>query len=303
MTESRSLPRVVALVPAWRAAAFIHETLESLAAQTYPNLQILISDDASPDNTAELCEAFAAQRENTRVIRQPKNLGWVGNINILIREARGDYFFFAFHDDVVRPTYVERLVEALKENPQAVVSFSDMDTHHLDGSVETQKYTLLEGTKSAYWRARHIISEESYWWAPNRGLFRAAAAREISGMKKHLAGEMSADWLWLLRLALIGEFVRVPELLVIKRFTKQSVSKTWKDNPWTRFALMLGCLRALHGARLPPTEELRLQLYALRALGRELNRIGRRSGRHIGRRLLSSIAGEGYVATLKKRGW
>ena len=96
---TRSLPTVVALVPAWRSAAFIQETLDSLGAQTYPNLHVLISDDASPDNTAEICEAFAARRANTRVIRQAKNLGWIGNVNALLREAAGDYFFFAFHDE------------------------------------------------------------------------------------------------------------------------------------------------------------------------------------------------------------
>lgn len=267
MTEPKPLPRVVALVPAWRAGAFIQETLDSLAAQTYPNMHVLISDDASPDNTAELCEAFAAQRENTRVIRQPKNLGWVDNVNALLHEAAGDYFFFAFHDDVLKPTYVEQLVKALKEDSKAILSFSDMETHHLDGSVETEKYTLLEGISNAYQRARHIVSREGSWWAPNRGLFQASAARKIGGMRKHLAGEFSADWLWLLRLALIGKFVRVSEVLVVKRFTKQSLSRSWQGTPWQRIGLLCACLCTLRSAHLPLCNELRLQLHMLLCLG------------------------------------
>jgi glycosyltransferase involved in cell wall biosynthesis len=257
--ETKSLPAVMALVPAWRSATFIQETLDSLAAQTYPNLRILISDDASPDSTAEVCEAFATWHGNTRVICQPKNLGWIGNVNALLREAVGDYYFFAFHDDILKPEYVERLVNALEANSRAVVSFSDMVTEELDGRVERQEYSLLEGIKSPLVRAERLVSRDGAWWAPNRGLFRARAAREIGGLKKNLAGEFSADLPWLIRLALIGEFVRVPEPLIVKRLTKQSVSVTWQHNRWQRVARLCSCLAAVRDSRLFLMEKLRLQ--------------------------------------------
>jgi glycosyltransferase involved in cell wall biosynthesis len=270
--EARSLPTVVALVPAWRSAAFIQETLDSLQAQTYPNLHVLISDDASPDNTAEICEAFAARRPKTRVIRQPKNLGWIGNVNALLGEAAGDYYFFAFHDDVLKPTYVERLVAALEINPQAVVSFSDMFTQDLHNRVKRQEYSLLEGVSSASLRGLRISTRAGVWWAPNRGLFRSAAAREIGGLRRNLAGEFSADLPWLLRLALIGEFVRVPEALIVKRLTRQSVSVTWQHSRWQRFARICSCLRAVRDSHLSLPQKLRLQfkiaLRPCRQLGR-----------------------------------
>ena len=53
--EGATLPRAVALLPARNAESFIEPVLESLAAQTYPNLEVLISDDASTDRTAEIC--------------------------------------------------------------------------------------------------------------------------------------------------------------------------------------------------------------------------------------------------------
>ena len=67
-----SAPRLVALVPTWRAAEFIDGTLDALAAQTWRNLEILISDDASPDDTAQRCERYAARDPRFRVIRQPR---------------------------------------------------------------------------------------------------------------------------------------------------------------------------------------------------------------------------------------
>jgi glycosyltransferase involved in cell wall biosynthesis len=261
--EDESLPAVVALVPAWRSAVFIQETLDSLAAQTYPNLHILISDDASPDNTAEICEAFAAKRSNARVIRQPKNLGWIGNVNALLREATGGYYFFAFHDDVLKPTYVERLVEALEKNSKAVVSFSDMFTEELDGRVERQEYSLLEGISSPYVRGQRLASRDGAWWAPNRGLFRAWASRQIGGLTKNLAGEFSADLSWLLGLTLIGEFVRVPEALILIRLTRESVSVAWQHDRWQRFPRLCSCLVAVRDSRLPFLEKLRLQSHII----------------------------------------
>ena len=88
-----NLPRVVALLPAWNSATFIEPTLESLAAQTYGNLEVLISDDASSDATAELCTCFAAGRPQFRLMRQARRQGWIGNVNALLREARADYLF------------------------------------------------------------------------------------------------------------------------------------------------------------------------------------------------------------------
>jgi glycosyltransferase involved in cell wall biosynthesis len=279
--DAKSLPTVVALVPAWRSATFVQETLDSLDAQTYPNLHVLISDDASPDNTAEICETFAARRPKTRLIRQPKNLGWIGNVNALLREAAGDYYFFAFHDDLLKPTYVERLVQALEENPRAVVSFSDMFSQDLDNSVTRQEYSLLEGVSSASLRGQRLSAREGVWWAPNRGLFRSSAAREIGGLRRNLAGEFSADLPWLLRLALIGEFVRVPEALVVKRLTKQSVSVTWQHDRWQRFARICSCLRAVRDSHLSLPEKLRLQFkITLRPCARVGRRLAHRFSGH-----------------------
>jgi hypothetical protein len=122
---------------------------------------------------------------------------------------------------------------------------------------------LLEGIREARARGRRVLSRDGTWWAPNRGLFRASIAREIGGMRKHLAGECSADLPWLLRLALVGEFVRVPESLVVKRFTQQSFSRMWQHNRWQRFGLQCACIRAIRCAGLPLADELLLQLYVL----------------------------------------
>jgi glycosyltransferase involved in cell wall biosynthesis len=249
---------VVQLVPAWRAAAFIGQTLEALAAQSYPNLEILISDDASPDDTAAICERRAARDPRFRLIRQPANLGWIGNVNALLRAARGDYLAFAFHDDWPAPTYVERCVAALESNSGAVLAFSDVELVNLDGSREARTYPLLDGVADRLPRARRVARQQGAWWIPNRGVFRASAAKEIGGLRRHLAGEFAADWPWLLHMSLLGEFVRVPERLCTKIYRDQSLSRQWEVSARAWAAVALSAMREVARAKIPLGERLAL---------------------------------------------
>lgn len=224
---SFSAPRVTALVPVWRAAPFLRETLEHLERQTYEHLQVLISDDASPDESAAIAESFAKRDARFRVLRQPRNLGWVGNVNALLEASTGELLMFAFQDDLLAPTYVGRCASALLSRPQAVLAFTDLQLVEADGSTSVKTYRELEGLASPLERALRVARQESSWWVPNRGVFRAEAARTIGGLRRHAAGEFSADWPWLLHLSLLGECVRVPETLCTKIYQPRSLSRSW----------------------------------------------------------------------------
>lgn len=257
------LPRVVALMPAWNSAAFIERTLEALSAQTYRSLEVLISDDASTDNTATICAEFVAKHPQFRLLRPAERQGWIGNVNALLRQAKGDYFFFAFHDDPPMPNYVASLVEALDSNPRAVLAFSDIQLATEDGIPRTTRsYAELDSIDERVERARRVIQRRGLWWIPNRGLFRAQAASQIGGMRRHLAGEYSADFLWLLRLALLGEFVRVPQPLIIKMWREAGLSRSWKGTPWQSLGVATACAYEIARSGIPIGEQATL-LYEL----------------------------------------
>jgi glycosyltransferase involved in cell wall biosynthesis len=262
VTVGATQARVVALVPAWKASPFIVATLNALAAQTYANLEILVSDDASPDDTAALCERFAAGDARFRVIRRPHNLGWIGNVNALLREARGDYFVFAFHDDLLEPSYIERCVAALEADPRAILAFTDIAMVYEDGTREDQSYPLLDGVADRLQRARLVARMQGSWWIPNRGVFRASAAKAIGGLRRHLAGEFSADWPWLLHMTLLGEFVRIPERLCTKVLQPGSLSRSrsWGSRDTILYgAVALSAMRAVSRAEIPVREKFVLQ--------------------------------------------
>ena len=264
-------PLVTALVPTYNGAAFIMRTLDSLAAQTWPRLEILIGDDRSTDDTLDVVRRFAEQRSDTVIVERDANLGWLRNSNDLMARARGELMFFAFHDDVVAPTYVEELVGALGANDGAVLAFSDMQVHELDGTTHMHAFDGLAGLTSGVERGRVMVGRPENWWVPNRGLFRASAFAEVGGIHPNERGEFSADWTWLLGLSLVGEFVRVPQVLCTKYYMTGSLSKRWPHDIDQMLALRRSGIAEIRRSRLSPARKAILTSYLWRRVyGRRL---------------------------------
>ncbi|MER9169393.1 glycosyltransferase [Mesorhizobium australicum] len=249
--RSGGQPRVTALVPCNNAAAFISRTLDSLDSQTWPNLEILIGEDSSTDATPQIVAKFAAGRRNVRILNRQHNLGWLRNSNDLMASAEGELMFFAFHDDVVDPKYVETLVRALQDNPSAVLAYCDVEVIEVDGNSAISIFDRLSGLRGGLSRGLAMAQQPHGWWVPNRGLFRAWAFHRSGGIKPNSQGEYCADWTWLLHLSLLGAFVRVPEVLCHKYYRPGSISRTWTHHRTQRRALRAAGLREVWHSDLP----------------------------------------------------
>lgn len=266
-------PKVSALVPSYNAAAFLQATLDSLAAQTWENLEILIGDDRSTDATPEIVAAFAASDPRVRVLPRDENLGWLRNSNDLMANATGELCFFAFHDDIVLPTYVERLAGALAARPQAILAYSDLELFSEKLRKSERAYAGIDGPRGVLARGIAMARRGPNWWVPNRGLFHTRAFREIGGIKRNAAGEYSADWTWLLHMALLGEFVRVPEILCRKYYKPGSISRAWPHDRAHRRALTEAGIAEIagsgigRGSKALLTAYLRYRLLRSRAAG------------------------------------
>lgn len=228
-----NMPLVTALLPSYNADAYIRKTLDSLVAQTWPRLEILIGDDFSKDGTLKIIQEYAERHENIRILEREKNLGWLGNCNDLMENARGEMMFFAFHDDIVASTYVSSLVEILQREPDAILAYSDIELVDPDGTRDFLKCEEFSGIKSATKRGLMMAYRRPgfHWWIPNRGIFRKTAFEKIGGIPRSQFGEFSADWTWLLHMSLLGLFVRVPETLCFKHYQKSSLSINWERTP------------------------------------------------------------------------
>ncbi len=118
-------PLVSICIPTFNAAAWIVECIESALAQSYPCLEVLIVDDASTDQTVKLIHAIDDPRIRLEI--NPQNIGLAPNWNRCIELARGDFIKFLFHDDILYPDCVEKMMQLILSNEQIGLVFSPRD--------------------------------------------------------------------------------------------------------------------------------------------------------------------------------
>jgi glycosyltransferase involved in cell wall biosynthesis len=120
MTEDT--PLITVGVPTFNRAKYLREALESLLAQSYRNLEIIVGDNDSKDDTAEVCREYAAKDPRVKVIRHPRNIGMVANHNCILEQARGKYFVWACDDDLWLPDFIKVMSQLLSEHDGAVTA-------------------------------------------------------------------------------------------------------------------------------------------------------------------------------------
>ena len=132
MTIQDKLVSIV--VPVYNAEAYLDDNINSILGQTYRNIQVILVDDGSKDNSATICKAFC--ESDSRVVYHYKNNGGVSSArNCGIEIASGDYVMFVDSDDTVKPYCVERLVEAL-ETTQSDLCICGYDVLTVDSEVQ-----------------------------------------------------------------------------------------------------------------------------------------------------------------------
>lgn len=154
-------PFISIVVPVYNVAPYIGECLESIVSQGYENMEVDIVDDASNDDTAELCRKFiedVPHPENWRLITHTRNLGVSVTRNDGIAAAHGDYILCLDGDDILPPGALTTLTAALanKEAPDVVVG-----NHRCFGLEETGAFRTSDGN---YDGAHIIISNLERKW-------------------------------------------------------------------------------------------------------------------------------------------
>jgi glycosyltransferase involved in cell wall biosynthesis len=117
------MPRVSVLVPTYRYSEYLDQAISSILAQDFEDFELIISDDASGDGSAEKIRAFAERDRRIRAYVQPKNLGMVPHWNWCLAQAKGDYIKYLFGDDYLATRQaLGQLVRALDAQPSAVLA-------------------------------------------------------------------------------------------------------------------------------------------------------------------------------------
>lgn len=203
---------VTIITPVYNGAAFIEETLRSVLAQAYPDLEYIVVDDGSTDSTPEIVARFAPR---VRVLRQ-RNSGEPAAVNTGIAAASNDVIAVVNADDPILPGLIEKACGLLADRPELVAVYPDWLCIDQHGAT-----TVVMRTPDYDYR---LMLEEHYC-IPGPGTFfrRSAFGPEpVRSLEFPLNGDFDA---WL-RLGLTGPMQRIPEALATWRRHGQNTSTT-----------------------------------------------------------------------------
>lgn len=218
------MAEVSILIPAYQAEAFIRRTLDFAAGQTFGDVAIIVSVDASSDNTLAIVADAAARDARMIVHRQEERLGWARNVNFLLDRVETPFHFIYFHDDIIVPQYVERLLAGLKAASDAASANCDMA--HFGASNQITTGRAYPGDT--------VTRLLSLMLTPNRGApLRSMMRRTLTKHLRLPEGKSGGVWVnepFLLDLVASGPAVYVPGAHYL-RWDQRSGGLTdgWKD--------------------------------------------------------------------------
>lgn len=131
-------PKISVIIPVYKVETYLSECLESIERQTFQDFELILVDDGSPDGCGAMCDAYASNHPNTRVIHQA-NMGLSGARNHGAKAARGEYIVFVDSDDYVSSDHLEYLLYLI-EKYQADVSVAKVVTF-TDGQIPSKMQT------------------------------------------------------------------------------------------------------------------------------------------------------------------
>ena len=220
---SQEIPSVSVGMPVYNGESHLRAAIESILGQTFRDLELIISDNASTDGTESLCREFAEKDPRVRYYRNPKNLGISENYNVVFRRANGRYFKWASSNDFCDRHFLEACVKVLEERPDAVLVYprtrlirgelSNMEDFE-DGLNLTQE-RACERFRAFYERIQRIHLNNVM-----NGLVRVEVLRRTPLIVPY----RGSDVVLMNEVTLYGKFVEVHEFMFFRRMDRYSAT-------------------------------------------------------------------------------
>ncbi|MEO3869605.1 glycosyltransferase family 2 protein [Nonomuraea sp. B12E4] len=275
-------------LPVYNGAARLEPVVRSVLAQDHADLELVICDNASTDETGELARALAAADSRVRYHRQPRNVGLVGNFTSVLGLARGTYFRWVGDDNWLDPAYTSRCLELYARDARLVLVTSQMEYAGPDGGKHSGSYDgtalLSDDPITRFAELLRLLNDSHLTLDPLYGLLRRET---VLAMDRRVM--LHEDQILAANLALAGPWGHVPEVLGGRGWESQSLAGIARKigvGRWqARFATLLECREILRGL---PRFELSAEQRGLarRAVLNMYVTRHRRTVRHRGRRLL-----------------
>ncbi|MPV36593.1 glycosyltransferase family 2 protein [Georgenia subflava] len=230
-------PRVTIGLPVYNGENYLEAAIESVLVQDFEDFELLLADNGSTDRTAEICRSAAARDSRVRIHRSEVNHGAAWNYNRLVDLARGEYFKWAAHDDVIKPAFLRRCVEVLDEDAGVSLAYTRaVDIDEMGAVVYAHRLPGYATQSEPSARASSVLREpspcmESFGLTRRRQLLRTSLIGPYTGSDRTL----------FLELSLLGRFYEVPEVLFqhrqhggrsVRQYADPRARNIWFDPAW-----------------------------------------------------------------------
>ncbi|HCK03651.1 MAG TPA: hypothetical protein DHV86_02645 [Methylophilaceae bacterium] len=201
------MPLVTIGMPVYNGSASLEPAIESILSQSYQNLEIIISDNNSEDNTLEICQKYASLDQRITVIQNKKNVGATENSNILMKAAAGKYFMLMAHDDIKASNFVQDCTLMLEQNKDAVLCHCNTSFYveNYSDKVCTASLGSVIGIENIFQRFYATLSTLPA--VAIYGLIRVEALKKTMYFRKSIATDIA----FICELSLHGEFIQVKQ--------------------------------------------------------------------------------------------
>jgi glycosyltransferase involved in cell wall biosynthesis len=229
-------PLISVGMPVYNGEQLIRQALRTFLEQTYEQFEIIISDNASSDNTRTICLEYCAKDSRIHYYRNSSNIGVYANFRRVLELARGEYFMWAGVDDLRPADALEICLKALLKNKKAVMAHGPVLSKGkgTDKLVEVANDANLSYTRAAS-RVRAFIRGIEH----NAILYGLYRRKDVT--KGTFGSCLGQDYLLGLQMCLLGpiEYVHTPIIICQERRTRRNDNPMYSDSPIT----LLDCLR------------------------------------------------------------
>lgn len=274
-------------LPVRNAGAQVADVVASVLAQDHKNLELVISDNASTDDTEDVCRELARSDSRIAYHRQPRNIGLLPNFVHAINVARGDLFRWIGDDDRLSPDYISRCLPEFAADPRLILVTTGVSYVEPDGTAQTARY---EGTSlrsddpvDRLGEMLRLLNQSHLLIDPLYGMVRRVSVAAIP--RRNMLRE---DEVFATKLALAGPWGHIPEVLaqrVWKHEKIRGIAGRLDVPAWqSHFATTLQCremLRWLTQVELTEEQRHRARLAVYRMYLRRQQRTAARRGRRL----------------------
>jgi glycosyltransferase involved in cell wall biosynthesis len=143
---------VTIVIPCYKGARFLPAAIESCLQQTYQELELIVVDDASPDECAMIAERYAQRDSRVRLIRHTQNWGVSRAFNTGFNAAKGSYFTRLAQDDVFHPEAIAAMVSDLERKHEAALTYCDCQSIDENGVIRKEPEVSPQPSRVLVWR-------------------------------------------------------------------------------------------------------------------------------------------------------